>query len=135
LNNLRLNLENGGLLLADSCCGLEPFDDSFRKFAQMLFPNRKLERIPLDDFLFGRELNGRALSEQNIQCRQEPNRPPRHMPPFLEGLKIDGRWAIVYSKYDIGCALERHQSSDCIGYTPESALLLAKAAVLYTLRP
>jgi hypothetical protein len=135
LENLRFNLENGALLLADACCGQQTFDTSFRHFAQELFPKHKLERIPLNDPLFGRELNGVALDEKNIKCRQEKNSTPRNMPPVLEGIKIDGRWAVIYSKYDIGCALERHQSSDCVGYTPESALLLAKAAVLYSLRP
>jgi hypothetical protein len=57
------------------------------------------------------------------------------MPPALEGIKLNNRWVVLYSKYDIGCALEGHQSSDCLGYTPESAKKLAGAAVLYTLRP
>jgi hypothetical protein len=135
LGNLRFNLENGGVLFADACCGQETFDKSFRKFAAELFPKHKLERIPLEDILFSKELNGEALTEKNISCRQEINGTPRHMAPWLEGIKIDGRWAVVYSKYDIGCALERHQSSDCRGYTPDSALKLATAGVLYTLRP
>jgi hypothetical protein len=135
LPELRFNLENGAVLLADACCGQETFDRAFRQFMQELFPKHKLERIPLDDPLFSKDLNGTALTEQNIKCRQEKNSTPRNMPPWLEGIKVDGRWAVIYSKYDIGCALERHQSSDCIGYTPDSALLLAKAAVLYTLRP
>jgi hypothetical protein len=42
---------------------------------------------------------------------------------------------VIYSKYDIGCALEKHQSGDCLGYTYDSALALAKAAVLYHFRP
>jgi hypothetical protein len=58
------------------------------------------------------------------------------MPPWLEGIKgDDGRWMVLYSKYDIGCALEGHQSLGCLGYDPASALKLARAAVLYNLRP
>jgi hypothetical protein len=135
LPELRFNLENGAVLLADACCGQATFDSAFRQFMQELFPKHKLERIPPSDVLFGKDLNGTALTEQNIKCRQEKNSTPRNMSPWLEGVKVDGRWAVIYSKYDIGCALERHQSSDCVGYTPDSALLLAKAAVLYTLRP
>jgi hypothetical protein len=135
LENIRFNLENGGILFADACCGKEVFDKSFRKFAQELFPKRKLERIPLDDLLFSKKINPEALTAKNIVCRQERNSQPRSMAPWLEGIKIDGRWAIIYSKYDIGCALERHQSLDCRGYTPESALRIAQAAVLYSLSP
>ena len=47
---------------------------------------------------------------------------------------IDGRWAIIYSKYDVGCSLEGHKSTDCLGHSKESALQLAGAAVLYSLK-
>jgi hypothetical protein len=53
--------------------------------------------------------------------------------PFLEGIELDGRWAVIYSKWDIGCALERHQGSDCRGYTHESAVKIATNAILYAL--
>ncbi len=59
----------------------------------------------------------------------------RKAAPFVEGVKVNGRWAILYSKYDIGCALERHQSVDCRGYQPDSAFKIAGAALLYSLRP
>jgi putative ABC transport system permease protein len=53
---------------------------------------------------------------------------------IIEGLVIDGRLAIIYSKYDIGCALENHPSSDCKGHDHASALRLGAAAVLYVLK-
>ena len=48
--------------------------------------------------------------------------------PVLEGVKVNGRWAVIYSKYDIGCALERHQGLDCKGYTYESAMRIASSS-------
>jgi hypothetical protein len=139
LTNLRFNLENGGLLFADACCGKEAFDKSFRKFAAELFPSRKLEDIPLDDILFSEKLNGVKLDENTIKCRTkaaggEEAGLMRKMPPMLEGIKIDNRWVVIYSKYDIGCALERHRSSDCLGYDTDSAFKIAGAAVLYLLK-
>jgi hypothetical protein len=135
MSPLRFNLENGGLLFADACCGSKAFDKAFREFVKQLLPRHKLEPIPVTDELFSKELNGDALTDHNIRCRRERNGPYRHMAPALEGVKVNGRWVVIYSRYDIGCALERHQSSDCLGYDPESALRLAGAAVLYTLRP
>jgi len=41
-------------------------------------------------------------------------------PTQLEGIKVNGRWAVIYSRYDIGCALEKHASSDCKGYDHDS---------------
>jgi hypothetical protein len=135
--NLRFNLENGGLLFADACCGKEAFDKSFRQFVSAVFPEKEytLQRIPLDDELFSKDLSGEALTDRNIKCRTERNGPMRAMPPWLEGIKYKNRWVVIYSKYDIGCALEKHQSSDCIGYDVESAYRLAGAVVLYTLKP
>jgi hypothetical protein len=140
LESLRFTLENGGLLLADACCGDVVFDKSFRKFAQELFPKEKLVRLAADakerDPLFGAKLNdGDVLSAENIKCRIKANGPMLSMEPVLEGIKIDGRWVMLYSKYDIGCALERNTSGDCVGYDHASALRIATAAVRYNVRP
>jgi len=134
LKNLRFNLETGGLLFADACCGKPAFDKSFRKFALELFPDRKMQDVPLDDPLFGEKLNGVSLNGENIKCRREIGKEMRSMPPALEGIKIDNRWVLLYSKYDIGCALERHKASDCLGYDTDSAFKIAGAAVLYLLK-
>ena len=50
-------------------------------------------------------------------------------------MKINGRWAVIYSKYDIGCALERHQGLDCKGYAYESAMRIAANIVIYATLP
>ena len=135
LADLRFNLKTGGLLFADACCGREQFDKSFRVFMEQLFPDRKLEEVPLDDILFSKELNGIALTGDSIKCRTTAGKEPTRMAPALEGIKINNRWVVLYSKYDIGCALERHQSSECLGYDTGSAFKLAGAAALYLLRP
>ena len=53
----------------------------------------------------------------------------------VEGVKLDGHWAVIYSKLDIGCALERPQGLDCPGYTHESAVRIAANIVLYSTLP
>jgi Domain of unknown function (DUF4159)/Prenyltransferase and squalene oxidase repeat len=137
---LEFTLRHGGLLFADACCGNEAFDKSFRQFVSDLFPNEKLVRVPFGekdrDPLFAASNNGgEALAAANIQCRTVANGKMLPMEPFLEGIKIDGRWVVLYSRYDIGCALERHTSPDCVGYAPESALRIATAVVRYNVRP
>lgn len=135
LEALQLNLRSGGLLFADACCGRSEFDAGFRDLAKALFPEAKLERVPLDDPLFARETSGEALTESAIKLRFEAGQGFKNSPPVLEGIRHDGRWVVLYSKYDVGCALERHQSPDCRGYDPESALKISRAAVLYALSP
>jgi Domain of unknown function (DUF4159) len=134
---LRSNLKTGGLLFADACCGKEPFDKAFRALVSQLYPDRKLEKIPLTDELYSAELNGRAITR--VRCRREPataGNPAAsyaEVPPALEGVRIGNRWVVIYSKYDIGCALERHQSTDCLGHDYASAIRLGTAAVRYAL--
>lgn len=136
--NLQANLMTHGLLLADACCGKKEFDASFRAEMEKVFPDKKLEPISPTDYLYSKELNGVAI--ERVRCRRElPDGRPepefKDVPPFLEGIKINGRWVVIYSKYDIGCALEKHRSTDCKGHDHDSALRLGAAAVLYFLRP
>jgi hypothetical protein len=97
-----------------------------------------LERIPPDDEVFSQKLNGRAIT--TVRCRRPAADGKgieagfREVEPELEGVRIDGRWVVIYSKYDIGCALEKTKSSDCLGHDFESAKRLGTAAVLYALR-
>jgi hypothetical protein len=135
LKDLRFNLKSGGLLFADACCGKEAFDGSFRKFVANLLPGMKLEHVPANDPLFGKALGGVALTESTIKCRTAVGGELKRMAPYLEGVRHEGRWIVLYSKYDIGCALEKHQSPDCRGYDPESARKIARAAALYALSP
>jgi hypothetical protein len=132
VKNLRLQLEMGGLLFADACCGQKAFDTSFRDLVGQLFPERKLEPIPLTDDLYSKELNASAIT--TVRCRTTVPGEFRELAPHLEGIKLGNRWVILYSKYDIGCALEKHQSTDCLGHDHDSAIKLGSAAVLYALK-
>ncbi len=139
IDNIKANLQSGGLLLADACCGKEAFDKSFRKFAEKMFPENKLEPIPVDDMLYSEKLNRTAI--KTVKRREKAGNAQsgndagfEDLAPALEGIKINGRWVVVYSRYDLGCALENHKSTDCLGHTPDSARRLAAAAVLYSLK-
>jgi hypothetical protein len=136
IRNLRFLLTNGGLLFADACCGNQAFDGSFRQMVEHLFPKAKLEPIPLNDDLYSAQLNGQPITQ--VRCRTQPaseigGGEYRLTPPYLEGIKVANHWAVIYSKYDIGCALEKHQSSDCLGHDHASALRLGRAAIMYAL--
>ena len=137
VTNMRAHLDLGGTLLADACCGAEAFDGAFREFAKKLYPDKKLEVIPADDFVYSEKLNGEAITR--LRCRTakadgSPEATFKEVPPMLEGIQVDGRWAVIYSRYDIGCALEKNKSSACKGYDPDSAMKLATAALLYSLK-
>ena len=53
--------------------------------------------------------------------------------PMLEGIEIDGRFAVIYSRYDISCALENQASLACDGYEEADSMKLAMNIVLYAM--
>jgi hypothetical protein len=131
-------LERGGVLFADACCGASQFDQSFRSLMEQTFPGKKLQRIPPDHEMFTtrighdiRRVKRRVPEAENPKAAL--NTLIQEGEPFLEGIEIEGRWAVIYSKYDISCALERQASLTCAGYVPDDALRIAVNVVLYAL--
>jgi hypothetical protein len=131
MTQLRRHLDpGGGTLFADSACGSPAFDAAFRKLMAAMLPGSPLVPIPRDDELFTKKV-GYDLSDAQYTKAAGGGRDF----PQLEGIKIDGHWAVIYSKYDLGCALERHQGLDCKGYNYESALRIATNIVIYSTLP
>ncbi|MDA0588530.1 MAG: DUF4159 domain-containing protein [Planctomycetota bacterium] len=137
INNLRKYLLNGRVLFADACCGARPFDSSFREFARKLFPEGKLKRIDPAHEIFTTEI-GHDLSHVRRRTPSASNSDTLDGniitdKAFLEGIEIGGRLVVIYSKYDISCALERQASVACTGYIPDDAVRIAVNVVLYTM--
>lgn len=122
---LRTHLKNGGVLLADACCGSESFDRSFREAIASLFPGQELKRVPADHPLFSESPSDPS-----------PPQPAAGTPPVehhLEGLTIDGRLAVIYSRSDLSCAIDGDRGAECSGYAPAEALRLATQIVVHAL--
>ena len=112
LDALRRHIEpGGGTLFADAACGSPAFDAAFRRFVAELLPGNPLVPIPRDDELLSTKVGFDLTDSQYTKAAGGGKDFPQ-----LEGVKINGHWAIIYSKYDIGCALERHSGLDCKGY-------------------
>jgi len=120
----------GGTLFADAACGSPAFDASFRQFIADLLPTGKLEPIPKIDPFYTRGI-GYDLST----TQQTPAAGGKVDYPDLEGVKVDGRWAVIYSKLDIGCSLQKQSGIECRGYTHESATRIATNIVIYSTLP
>jgi hypothetical protein len=135
---LKTYLDRGGVLLADSCCGAKAFDKGFREFISQVYPDKKLERVPATHELFsdkiGRDI--RMLRRRTAEGNENAgggNFTIRTAEPIIEAIEVDGRLAVIYSKYDISCALERQNAGSCEGYLPEDAVKLGTNIVLYSM--
>lgn len=146
LKMLKANLDDGGLLFADACCGKKMFDESFRKMIEQMYGKNALVKINVEEELdpadpkegpqrirlYSKALNGTAIT--TVKRRTEAGKGYESVAPDLEGVKVGDRWVVIYSRYDIGCALEKHQSTDCLGHDYESALKLGAAVIQYAIQ-
>jgi hypothetical protein len=128
-----------GTLIADAICANKEFAEAFRREINSLFADEgiKLEPIPANHAMFTDKYGGYDLSQV---IRREPHRRTgeaplqarqRKGPPEIEGLKIGDRYAVLFSPYDLSCALEKHDSLECEGYTREDAERIGLNLLLY----
>jgi hypothetical protein len=135
-DRLREYISQGGVLFSDACCGVPAFDRSFRTLMKQLFPDNPLKRIPPEHEIFkiGHDLKTVKRREPDVdQEKAALQVSVRVVEPFLEGVEINGRFVVVYSKYDISCALERQASVACTGYVHEDAVRIGVNVILYFL--
>ncbi len=100
--NLRRYLTYGGFLLGDANDGSDGdgFDASFRRELARVLPGTPMGRIPQEHVLFKSfylidRTGGRLLVK-----------------PWLEGMMVGGRAAVVYSQNDLGGAWSRDEHGD-----------------------
>ena len=111
-------LKAGGLLLADACCGRLAFDAAFRRELAKALPGQQLERLPLDHPLY----------HAHYDIKQVGYTPRVHedfgqlSAPELEGITIEGRLAVIYSRFDLGNGWEQFPHAYSYGLKDESAL-------------
>jgi len=136
---LRLYLERGGMLFADAICSNPGFIESFRREMAAIFPDKPLQPIPAADPLFTPHYGGfdvTKVTRRDPQIRA-PNDPLksslRRVAPALEAVTIDGRYGVIFSPYDLSCALEKQDSLECQGYVRDDAARLGLNVVLYSL--
>lgn len=134
---LKKYIERGGFLMADAVCASEEFARSFRTEMKEIFPDRELARIDPDHELFSKKFGGYEI--QTVR-RREPQPEAerlqaleRKVRPQMEGILVGKRYGVIFSPFDISCALENHAAPDCRGYHPEDALKLGVNVVLYSL--
>jgi hypothetical protein len=135
---LRQFIERGGTLLADSVCAAGGFTAAFRAEMALLLPDQPLVEIPAADPMFtAKDYGGYDIREVTLREPAGGDGPlatrKRRIAPKLEGIRIGDRWAVIFSPYDISCALEKQNSMECTGYDRDDAEKIALNVLLYSL--
>ncbi|MCY2953124.1 MAG: DUF4159 domain-containing protein, partial [Planctomycetota bacterium] len=126
LASLRRYVEDGGVLLIDSCGGNPEFDQSIAALLQRAFPNLKPTPLPPDHPLFTAKAPG-----------MDPLPTPRLRPgshqllPKIQILSA-GKGHILYSPLDLTTALLGTNTHGIQGYHPTYARSLLKNLLLWT---
>jgi hypothetical protein len=135
---LREYVERGGTIVADAVCSSTEFSIAFRKELTASLPGLSLQPIPPTDPLFAAAFGGSDIAR--VQRRRSWTKQGSETSPLrtyeaapeLEAVKIEGRYGVVFSPFDIGCALET-EPIGCEGYTREDAARIAMNVLLYVL--
>jgi hypothetical protein len=137
-NALRDYLSRGPLLVADACCGSKQFDESFRMLMRQVYPDHPLEPIPADHPMFTEETGFNVTQVRRRQLMTQSQKSSLQSqvktgPPQMEGIQIDGQYLVIYSRFDLSCALENQASIACDGYVKDDAMKLAINLVMFAL--
>jgi hypothetical protein len=136
---LREYLQRGGILFADSICSSLAFTESFRREMAAIFPHQPLRPIPANDPLWTKTYGGFDLPlvrrrDPQARLAGEPLKAAeRLVPPALEGVTLGKRYAVIFSSYDLSCALEKQDSLECQGYVRDDAARIGLNVILYAL--
>ena len=135
---IREYVNRGGFIFADAICSSPKFAESFRKEMKEIFPAEKLEAIPKKDSIWqsksydGYDIQTVTLRTPIANDRGKSFRQTKTH-PLLEGLKVKGRYAVVFSRHDLSCAMENASGSQCKGYSKDDAAKIGVNVILYAL--
>jgi hypothetical protein len=133
-------LRRGGFLFGDAICANGQFADALRREIKAALPEAEFVRLPENHPLFTQQFRGYDLStvtlrDPQVRAANDPlNARQMQIRPLLEGVQLQGRLAVVFSPYDISCAMENAASLDCKGYLPADAARLVVNIVMYALQ-
>jgi hypothetical protein len=131
---LRVYLDAGGFIFADAICSSPEFARAFRREMQLIVGQR-LASIPADHPMWRDQRFGSQIESVTLRTR-DPNRRDgfrsETTAPQLESITIDDEIRVVFSPYDLSCAMES-PISQCDGYTREDATRIATNVIMYRL--
>jgi len=126
---LRSYLRNGGILLADACCGRKAFDTAFRRELGRVLPRAELKGLEPSHPLYSIQAKiGRV--EYSGMLRQNH---PDLTAPQLEGVTLGGVLGVIYSPIGLGTQWDGVERPFAKCYAARDALKLGMNAIVYAM--
>ena len=130
INNLRMYLQAGGILIAEACCGRKAFDDSFRAEMSKVLPGVPFQAPKKGHPIFRQPFDIGMMKVTAACARFYGNRAA--IPPDLLMLSVDGNPAVIYSPVGMAGAWELSPNPWSKSYLSDDALKLGCNILLYT---
>jgi len=124
---LQKYLRGGGMLLADACCGRMAFELAFRRELARVLPGQQLRKLEPDHPLLHCHYD---IREVQYTPRVREDFGPLSAPE-LEGVTIDGRLVVAFSRFDLGNGWEQFPHAYSYGLKDESALQVGTNVLVY----
>ena len=137
---IRAYVDRGGFIFADSICASQPFADSFRKEMKTIFPDEGMEVVGKEhpiwtDQFAGYDVRTVILRSPTVTAEGRAAYNERETYPLMESVVMkNGRMAVLFSPYDLSCALENSGLSECRGYQRDDAAKIGVNVVLFALQ-
>lgn len=137
----KMILENGFFLFADSVCASKAFSDSFRKEMKLIFPESELsvltEKHELFSDKYGSNIQSVVLRTPVDRSSSSGDTARKYVEtrtlPRLEAIQVGNSIGVVFSPFDLSCALENAKSVECKGYSTEDASRIGINILRYAL--
>lgn len=115
---IRKFVQGGGTLIIDVAGGASAFATMAEEELRTIFPDGKLEQLPAEHALY--KAGGGTDPEYTYRSYTRKVL-GRLSGPRLQGMTVNGRLAVIYSREDLSAGLVGQQVDGIVGYTPESA--------------
>ena len=129
LARLRNYLSAGGMFLADACCGRTTFDTAFRREIARVLPDKTLEKLEPDHPIYHCHYDIEQVG-YTPRVREDFG---DFTTPQLEGIMLDGRLAVVYSRFDLGNGWEQFPHAYSYGIKDADALRIGTNTIVYAI--
>jgi len=115
--------------LADACCGRLAFDAAFRREIAKVLPGKKLEKLPAEHPLFHSHYDIKTV-DYTPRVREDFG---QMTTPELEGITIDNKLAVIYSRFGPRQRLGAIPHAYSYGYKDESALQIGTNVIVFAI--
>ncbi len=130
---LRKYIAAGGMIFADSGGGHQKFTDAFDVLVQKLVPNGKFVDLPANSSIITGSVAGGINTSHVVYRKFYVDSHRKRTTPDLQGVKVNGRWVIVFSPWDITSGLLGTKTWGINGYVSASAQALARNIICYAI--